>query len=148
VKSISLFAVTTALRRKLEALREMTEQRGCTPAEAAAARLAEQRIAKRLGMGLDALEPPEQYPVAPERRRTRGRRKTSAERAHQERLHVGAVIDCTDYEGTWRRCRCGGSRFEVMPGIGGHAGLLRCCRCSRNGGWLRREHFQPGGRHL
>jgi hypothetical protein len=32
------------------------------------------------------------------------------------------IIDCTEHEGLWRRCRCGGSRFEVMSDIGGHAG--------------------------
>lgn len=54
--------MSNALRRKLDALREMTTARGCTVHEAAAARAAELRIARRLGVGLDELEPPEQYP--------------------------------------------------------------------------------------
>jgi hypothetical protein len=59
--------------------------------------------------------------VQPTRQR-RARRKPAAERPKQYRLHMSDIIDCTEHEGLWRRCRCGGSRFEVMSDIGGHAG--------------------------
>jgi hypothetical protein len=126
--------MSNALRRKLDALREMTTARGCTVHEAAAARAAELRIARRLGVGLDELEPPEQYPVPPQRRRTRGRRKTATERPAQHRLHIGDVIDldCTDHP-VWGRCKCGSSTAQVMPGLPPIAvAWLMCCKCRRS----------------
>ena len=92
------------------------------------------------------LEPPKQYPVPPERQRTRaGRRRTAAERAKEQRIHVGDIIDLH----RWCRCGRGHGRFEVLSAIElGHYGMLRCCGCGRNGGWLTRAHFEGGGRHL
>jgi hypothetical protein len=63
---------------------------------------------------------------------------------------MGDVIDCTVIEHPlWRPCRgCGGSRFEIAPGVGAHPAQLVCVSCQRGGRWLRREHFLAVGRHL
>jgi hypothetical protein len=50
--------------------------------------------------------------------------------------------------GTFRRCACSSSSFQVSPGIDGLAvALLVCCQCRRSRK-LKREHFDPGGRHV
>jgi hypothetical protein len=136
--------MTTALRRRLDSLSRMTTANGCTPGEAANAAAAAVRILVKLGDQAERLaERPEPY-VA--RRQSRsGRRRTSRERAKEHRLRVGTVIDLH----RWCRCGRGHGRFEVLSAIElGHAGMLRCVGCGRNGGWLTREDFQPGAGHL
>jgi hypothetical protein len=104
--------MTTALRRRIEALREMTTERGCTEHEAAAARLAEQRIARRLGAGLDEVEPEQPYQAPPRRKRARRPREPMVKVC----LAVGDIVDCCDPEGTFSRCRCGSD----------HGAIARC----------------------
>jgi hypothetical protein len=59
-------------------------------------------------------------------------------------LQMGDRVLCDEIAGPFRRCKCGSSIFEVMPGIGPHAAQLRCDNCRLGGRWLSRTYF--GGR--
>jgi hypothetical protein len=113
--------------------------------EAANAAAAIERLLRRLGADAERLtERAEPYYVPPTRQR-RARRKSAAEKAHQEKLHVGSVIDLH----RWCRCGRGHGRFEVLSAIElGHYGMLRCVGCGKNAMWLTRAHFEAGGRYL
>jgi hypothetical protein len=148
--------MSSALRRRLSALQNLTESRGATPGEPAAAQLAIERIRARLRASGQALEWDEQSqpdydsPSHPGPSRRRARRKASHERPARTRLHMGDLIDC-DMIGhpIWGPCgSCKGKAFQVCPGIDGlAAAMLVClgpgCRRARR---LRREHFMEGGR--
>jgi hypothetical protein len=130
--------VTTALRRRLSALQNLTEARGATAGEAAAALAAIDRIRDRLRQAGEAIEWPadaelyQDYPQ-PERPqpRRRARRKASHERPKAHRIKVGDILDCCDSEGTFARCRCGSSTMQVVPGVQGlSVAMLYCLGCS------------------
>jgi hypothetical protein len=149
-------AMTTALHRKLSALQNLTEQRGATAGEAAAALAAIERIRSRLRQAGEALEwdaegyvqpecqpPPEQPPEAPVRRRAR--RRAAHERPREQRLRMGDLVDCDmgDHP-LWGRCRCGNSTFRVCPGIVGMSVALLCCTACRRSRKLMRDNFVRG----
>jgi hypothetical protein len=75
--------MTTALRRRLSALANLTESRGATPGEAAAASAAIERIRARLRSAGEALEwldeagPSQGYQEHPGPARRRARRKAA-----------------------------------------------------------------------
>ena len=130
--------MTTALRRRLDSLRRLAERPG-TPGEGEAAQAAIGRLLARLGEAdIERLvERPEPY-VARQPKRTRHQRWASKQPA-RARIHVGDVIDLH----RWCRCGQGHGRYEVLSAIEiGHAGMLRCVSCCRNGGWLTRENFE------
>lgn len=132
--------MTTALRRKLDSLRRLAERPG-TPGEGAAAEAAIDRLLEHLGEARERLTEREPPYIARQPRCTTGRRKTAAERPKEHSLHVGSIIDLA----RWCRCGRGHGRFEVLSAIElGHAGMLRCVSCGRNGGWLTREDFRGG----
>jgi hypothetical protein len=108
--------MTTALRRRVQALRRLAERPGTT-GEGIAAELAIERILRRLGDDAEKLTEREPPYVTPKQKRT-GRRR---ERPHAEGIHMGDILDCTDYEGTFRRCACSSSSFQVGPCIDGLA---------------------------
>jgi hypothetical protein len=114
--------MTTALCRRLDSLRRLADRPG-TAAEGIAAEAAIERLLRRLGEDRERLterEPPYVQPT----RQQRSRRRTAAERAHQEKMHVGDIIDLH----LWCRCGRGHGRFEVLSAIElGHYGMLRCC---------------------
>jgi hypothetical protein len=120
----------------------MTTECGCTPGEEAAARAAVERILRRLGEAAEKLVEREPPYVPPRQKRAK---------PAEQPLHVGDVIDANEDEGLWARCQHRSStRFEVVSAqLNGYCGLLVCVGCRRGGRrWLRREHFQPGGRSL
>jgi hypothetical protein len=137
--------MTTALHRRLHSLHRLATQPATPEHEAAAAKAALGRLLARLGDDRERLTEREPPYVAPPQKRT-GRRRA---RPHSERLAMGDVISCSlgDHP-LWSRCRCGGDRFEIAPGVGAHPAQLVCVSCKRGGRWLRREHFAPGGRSL
>jgi hypothetical protein len=140
--SYKIAEMTTALRRRLDSLRQMTVERGCTPGETDAAALAVGRILRRLGDDRERLTEREPPYVVPSQGKRTGRRRQPP---HSERIHVGDVIDLH----RWCRCGRGHGRFEVLSAIElGHAGMLRCVSCARNNGWLTREDFQDGAARL
>jgi hypothetical protein len=145
--------MTTALRRKLNSLHRLAAHPATPEHEAAAARLAEQRINDRLraaGEPLETLFEPEPYqPSHPGPAKRRARRKASHERPKANRIRVGDILDCTELgHPLWRPCACGCQAFQVSPGVSGIAvGLLVCSQCRRSRK-LRREHFEPGGRWM
>lgn len=50
-------------------------------------------------------------------------------------------IICDAPDGLFRACRCGSTRFTVLPGVGPHVAQLRCDVCKTGGRWLGRAHF-------
>jgi hypothetical protein len=88
--------MSTSLRRKLTALRSLTEDRGATPGEAAAALAAIERIRSRLNAACEAVEwqgQTETYQEPAQPRAGQGR-KASHERPKQNRMKIGDLIDC------------------------------------------------------
>lgn len=142
---LQIIAMTTALRRKLSALRNLTEDRGATHGEAAAALAAIGRLLARLGDAAEELTERAPPYVQPTRQR-RGRRRT-AQPKRPSRIRIGDIVDAQGFEGLWRVCKCGGDRFEVIEGGDLAPAFLRCCQCTRSRA-MRPEHFARNGRRV
>jgi hypothetical protein len=146
--------MSSALRRRLSALQNLTESRGATPGEPAAAQLAIERIRARLRASGQALEWDEQSqpdydsPSHPGPSRRRARRKASHERPARTRLHMGDLVDAVMVgHPLWGPCRCSSSVFQVCPGIVGMSAALLVCTGCRRSRKLQKRHFEANGRY-
>jgi hypothetical protein len=103
------------------------------------------KLAEVVDSQIDAPLAPRQPPKRPVRPAKAWAPKTWAPKTPA--FHPGAPfqmdqkIICDAPDGLFRPCRCGSTRFTVLPGVGPHAAQLRCDFCKTGGRWLSRAHF-------
>jgi hypothetical protein len=94
-------------------------------------------VETQLQLPLPIAKPQQQPP----RRPTRRRRTNAPRRPGDGPLRMDQRIICDQPDGVFRKCKCGGKLFTIMPGIGPHVAQLRCEVCNLGGRWLSRHHF-------